>query len=82
MTIEKYVTEWLFEQGLWEDECVAIISYCKKESGGMNAIRWSDNKDGYPEQFYKALLYSVKQFAISWLKENKPQHFALFMLEG
>lgn len=81
MNLEQKVKEYLFEHGIWEDECQQIFEELKKTSE-KSCIKWSDSADGYPDVFWKAVAYSAKLEAIKWLKENKPQHFALFMLES
>jgi len=81
MTVEKFAKDWLFNNGLWEDECDSILSSFKSENKVSGQIKWNDFIEGYPDVFKSAITRSLKIFALEWLKKNKPQHFAIFMLE-
>ena len=81
MTIKEFVIQQLFECCLWEDECSTIFEYIKVEYKDTH-IRWDDTLEGYPEEFKKALTFAVVQHAITWLKANNPNHFAVLLLQG
>lgn len=82
MKVEQFAKDLLFENGLWEDECDSIISSFKAENKVGEQIKWNDFIEGYPLVFKLAISRSLKIFALEWLKKNKPQHFAIFMLEA
>lgn len=82
MTIRKKMEEDLINHGLWPDEAVIILNNAR-ESKVLESMeeRWEEDTGGYPTQLLAAVWMSIKPIALDWIKTNKPQHFARFMLE-
>jgi len=82
MTIRNHIESTLVNHGLWEDEAKTVTSEAERsESLKPMQGRWDEDTTGYPPQLLAVTWMSVKEHAIGWLKANKPNHFALAMLQ-
>jgi len=71
MTIEEQIKEWLFSQGMWENQAAAIVEIMKADDANKAmAGRWGED---YPDALFPALLPSVKQAALDYIDANCPQ---------
>ena len=82
MTLQETIKQRLIDNGVWEDEAVAIIEQAKTDKVLQHLQnRWNDDIEGYPVQLLVATWYAVKRVAIEWLQVQSPKHFALWMLQ-
>ena len=79
MTVREKLEEMLTAHGLWLQEAKAVFDSMLKEEGdsaGMKDVRWNGPADGYPVQLYAVLFLTLSDYAVKWIDENKPKHFA------
>lgn len=79
MTIRELFEKRLYEHGLFEDQARAIINQHILNEGPDSPLtgRWESDSTGYPDVLYNVLWMSIKHTAHDWLREHKPQHWAL-----
>lgn len=77
MSIEETIKKMLFERGLFEDQCDAILARMKA-SPANEAMQghWQDKPEDYPEMMMSLAWYSARKEALAFIDENCPQ--ALF----
>jgi len=80
MSFYQRIAGLLENHGLWDDEAKTVIELVKVEQPSMDG-RWNDDVSGYPDAIVITLWMSAKRNAIEYLKANKPEHFALWLLE-
>lgn len=82
MTFETFISEQLEAHGLWPDEATDVVTIAKAHNH-LDAMsgRWKDDMAGYPPAIGSTLWVSVKLIALKYLRETKPQHFAIGMLQ-
>ena len=73
MTIEEKMRQMLVENGLFEQDCNAVMEIVKgyKHTESMKS-RWGDAVDGYPDSLLVVVWMSVKQAAVEWIDTNCP----------
>jgi len=86
MKIREVLEKFLFENGLWEEEAKQVVKRMETpdEAGKLPPICECLDKDdvGYPPQLLAVARLCARSAAINFLKETKPQHFALYLLES
>lgn len=85
MTIRETLEERLVNSGLWPDEAKSVVEAMIKDDADNDQLmvhRWGESVDNYPKPLMSVLWLTAKQRAISWIDENKPQHFAKLILSG
>lgn len=83
MTLEQHFTSMLIHQGLWPNEAYNTINYAKTHRL-MESIeyRWKENIEDYQSQPLEAVIWlNLQSIAAEWLKQHKPQHWAIPMFE-
>jgi len=76
MTIEKKITEWLAQQGMFPQQADAVLEILKAEDvadGGAMKDRWNDESDGYPPQLLPVLIPSARRAGLAWIDANLPK---------
>ena len=82
MTIRENLEKFLFDHAMWPEEAKAAVELMATDPTQESMQgRWDSQTDGYPEVLVRTLRFMSKTFAIRWLKANKPEHFALAVLE-
>ena len=82
MTLQQWAEKHLYDHGLWPREAALIVEqFAKSEAGKCMCGRLHDDREDYPSQLLAVLGIAVKAEAITWLRANKPEHFALHGLE-
>lgn len=81
MSIRERLEAELVNHGLWPEEATETLNKAEvaKENEAMKG-RWNEDVTGYPPQLMSVLWLSIKTTAKEWLKAEKPNHFALAML--
>ena len=81
MTIRQTIEENLTECGLWSDEAKEISKILEKEYTPMQG-RWDEDVSSCPKGVTALAWIAARRWAIDWLKDKKPNHFALQVLES
>ena len=79
MTVGAWIANDLFNCGLWPEEAKAVIAGLEAEDAVAQVLH--KEIEGYPDQFKAALSLTMRSRAKTYLKEHKPEHFALGILE-
>lgn len=86
MTLREYMGKQLEISGLWPNEAAEVMNFIIEEDARLGAAistaKWSEESSGYAVPILATTLISVKQDALNWLRENKPNHFAIALLES
>ncbi len=82
-TIREAMAERLIAHGIWPAEAEAILDVAADHRmlEPMQG-RWGNSTADYPEVLQGVTWLSVGAIAVGWLTENKPDHFALIILQG
>ena len=73
MTIKAEMKRRLYESGLFEKDCNAIIEEAKKvEILDSMKDRWDDEKGGYIPLVIDTIWISVKRVALEYINKNMP----------
>ena len=73
MTIEDTIKKWLFDRGMFENQCNAVLERMKADpTNEAMAGRWTDTADGYPPQIMNIMWHSAKQEALAFIDETCP----------
>ncbi len=81
MTVREILEEFLVNHRLWPEEASLVFDRTQWNFCGAG-VKWSDSSEAYPIQVYIILQMCVRRAAIDYLREEKPEHFALKLLEG
>jgi hypothetical protein len=83
VTIREKMTSLLVNHGLWPKEAAEVMR--REVEAAPNELmrhRWDDPAEDYPQPLLVALWVGVRTRAVSYLKETKPEHFAIRVLEA
>lgn len=81
MTIRARMEAELVSNGLWPAEATEILQrLIDRDVVETMTRRWDDDISGYPVELLAVVLMPVKRYAVEWIDEFKPNHFARFML--
>lgn len=84
MTTRQRFEQQLYEMGLFESDASKIMDLAipmfKDMTPNYN-VTWDRPASEYPDSFYTVGFITVKQAALQWIDENKPQAWfrALFV---
>jgi len=82
MSIEEKMRQMLVENGLFEQDCDAVMEIVKGfEYAKSMQNRWNDATDGYTDKALVAVWRLVKQAALEWIDANCPMAFNRSMFE-
>lgn len=82
MTIEQWVKDYLYNCGMFEDQCEQVVELMKADSANnVMSDRWDDEIDGYPVQMKSVLMLAVKRSGLQWVDENAPDAWFRAMFE-
>lgn len=82
MTVREALEQELTDHGLWPKEATTIVEEFSQQPEQKGVSFSTDPSTGYPAPLLAVLKASVKRAALDWLKANKPQHFAIHMLQA
>lgn len=80
MTIKEKFETMLVSKGLWPQEAKVALERVIANDPSMEG-RWDDECEGYPDSLLVSIWMNVRRHAADYLKETKPKHFAIRMLE-
>lgn len=67
----------LQSMGLWEKEAEQVLEqYQNSDASKELKERWNEQTSAYPDVMKNVLLACLKSEALTWIDENKPQHWA------
>ncbi len=81
MTVEQKLKKMLFDCGMHEDRCGAVIELVKTETSKSMGKHWEDAADGYPDCLLSALWLVAKHYALEYIDENCPEAWFRPMFE-
>lgn len=81
MTFEQYMRNALFERGMLEPWIDQVMERTKADPANEAMDRWTDQVEGYPDQFAAFIWYSTKRHALQWIDENLPRAWFRPMFE-
>jgi len=83
MQVSEFIKDNLSQYGLWPEEAEQVVDLIRASDTHADLAAVLDkNIEGYPPQFAAVTMAVAKSQAVSLLKETKPSHFALVMIEG
>lgn len=85
MTYKEKLIARAVDYGLWEDEANKAFDLMLDEdssAGGLTSIKWNDDEGAYPPQMAAIVWMTFKAVALKMLKQDKPKHFAIAILEA
>lgn len=73
MTFESKAIEYLYQNGMFEDQAKAVVEIAKAapENEPMKG-RWQDDIEGYPPTMLQVLALSLDSAAVEWIDANLP----------
>lgn len=84
MKIREKLLNLLYENGLFEDQALAVLAlYEESEMGKVMKDRLDDDIEGYPATVLAGTWMGVCHYALKWIDSNLPQHWArpMFVVE-
>lgn len=81
MNIRDVATNYLEECGLWPDQASLVMDVAEKDEKCALHGKWDDSVDGYPATFRALVRLTVRGYALAWIDEHMPKHFAQYMLD-
>lgn len=83
MTIRNEMHQRLTERVVWPHEADQILDSVE-QSIAMQSMqgRWNHDISDYSAELVSLTWFTVKTMAIEWLTFNKPNHFAINVLQG
>jgi len=76
-TIEKEITFFLRQRGLWEEEAKIVIEEMKNKGSAVPTdLKWGSNVDDYPTGALRILKTAAKRAALNYIDHKAPKHWA------
>jgi len=75
MTFEKFAQDYLFNNGMFEDDAKKVIELAKEDEvlGDTMKGRWEDDTEGYPPFMKSVFIVSLNSVAVKYIDANIPQ---------
>lgn len=81
MNIRDVATNYLENCGLFPDQAAAVMSVAETDDKCALHGRWNDAIDGYPASFRALIQLTIRAYALAWIDEHMPKHFAQYMFD-
>ncbi|MFC1721947.1 hypothetical protein ACFL0Z_03465 [Patescibacteria group bacterium] len=80
MTIEERLKQMLIGAGMRDEDAEKVMLTAKPEleklpifAGIIANKTWNGLAKGYPEMVFNSLWYRLKEIALEWVQQNKPE---------
>lgn len=80
MTLREKLCEKLEGQGMWPQEAKSALTLYELDDDSIKG-RLDEPTENYPDSFLTVCYMQARRYAVEWLKENKPQHWAIGNLD-
>lgn len=85
MTTEQFLLKMLTDRGMSDFQADEVLAICKPLFNSIDRdyqITWDRPYNEYPEIMYSLWWNTLREKALIWLNENKPQAWFKPMFEG
>lgn len=74
-TIREYLSTYLFNNGMFENQCEEVLQLAEKHDifKGTMDNRWNDKIDDYPPMAMTTLKISLNRVALEYIEDKCPE---------
>jgi hypothetical protein len=82
MKLQQKFENMLVENGMFEGQAKEVMAIVMAdEANEAMAERWNDDEEGYPEQLFDVIWFSIKGTALEYIEKNCPMAWFKPMFE-